>query len=87
MGSVLGLTLNLFLLLGALNRVAWPVVLWLVAYTFAVFGCILLFGVMLDKLIVSSDFYFSFISKRELCHFCHFVLNKNILCSMTCGGN
>ncbi len=54
-GSVCGLTLSLLLLLGGLHRLAWPLVVWLVSYSFAICGCVILFGVMLRRLMLRQE--------------------------------
>ena len=54
-GSVLGLTLNLFLLLGVFNALGWALLLWLLSYAVAICGCVLLFGVMLNSLVVLQE--------------------------------
>ena len=64
-GSVMGLCLNLTLLLGALNRLAWALLAWLLCYSFAICGCILLFGVLLNKLMVRADFEFFYLQQTR----------------------
>ena len=49
-----GLTLNLFLLIGVCSRVAWLILIWLLSYAVGVCGCIILFGFMLNILIVRN---------------------------------
>ena len=54
-GSVCGLTINLMLILGALSEVAWALLVWLLCYAFATCGCIVLFGIMLNTLLVRDS--------------------------------
>ena len=44
--------MNLFLLIGVFNRVAWLILVWLLAYAVGICGCIILFGFMLNILLV-----------------------------------
>ncbi|TRY74928.1 hypothetical protein TCAL_14616 [Tigriopus californicus] len=50
-GSVVGLTVNLFLVLGTLNEAGWALLVWLVAYAIGICGCVFLFAVMLHLLV------------------------------------
>lgn len=51
-GSVCGLSVNLLLLVGAMYRITVILLMWLISYILAIIGCFVLFGIMLDALLV-----------------------------------
>ena len=53
-GSILGLIINLTLLLGIFHSASWALLLWLVCYVFAIIGCLSLFAVVINVLIIRS---------------------------------
>lgn len=53
--SVCGVTINLILVLGALNKISWALLVWLLSYAFAICGCIVLFGTILNTLLIRQS--------------------------------
>jgi hypothetical protein len=48
----LGLVVNLTLLLGVFHAASWALLIWLLCYIFAICGCLILFAVVVDALII-----------------------------------
>ena len=59
-GSAAALTVNLMLIIGALNRVSAPLIVWLLSYAIAICGCIIFIGYLINQYILSRGAPFFF---------------------------